>query len=118
MARNSLALALVSLVLWAMAAATTGIMGPLSTYREAIMRLCEGRAGEGFRQFWAAAETCFCLNDLATILALVFVAVHLGSLVAFACSFILTRNGDDRKRSQRHNHPPLRGGFSERSDNR
>jgi hypothetical protein len=117
MARNSLCVALVSLVLWGMAAATTWNIGPLETYREALIRCLNGEAGEAFRQFWTAAEAYYCRNDIPTIIGLLSIAAHFGSALGFLCSFILEpRRRDDRKRH--HRHPPLGGGFSERSDDR
>jgi hypothetical protein len=119
MARNSLALALVSLVLWGMAAATTCSTGPLETYREAAIHCCNGETSQAFRMFWAAAEAYSCRNDIPTIIGLLSIAVHYGSALGFLCSLILVpKEKDDRKRHHRHNHPPVRSGFSERSDNR
>ena len=119
MARNSLCVALVSLALWAMAAAATSNTGPIETYREALIHCLNGEAGEAFRVFWAAAEAYYCRNDIPTIIGLLSIAAHFGSALAFLCSFILEPGRrDGRKRHHRHNKPFLRGGFSERSDDR
>jgi hypothetical protein len=99
MARNSLALALVSLVLWGMAAATTYNTGPIETYRQAAIHTCNGETSQAFRMFWTAVEAYYCRNDIPTIIGLLSIAVHYGSALGFLCSLILTTGDkDDRRR--------------------
>jgi hypothetical protein len=81
-----------------MAAATTYNTGPIETYREALIHCCNGETSQAFRMFWTAVEAYFCRNDIPTIIGLLSIAVHYGSALAFLCSLILTRHGDDKRR--------------------
>lgn len=75
--------AIVTAVLWGIASAHTGTMGPINTYEEAIRLACAGEISEALRTFWTAAEMLFCRNDLITVIGLFAVAVHYGSVFAF-----------------------------------
>jgi len=75
--------AIVTVVLWGIASAHTGTMGPLTTYGEAIRMACAGEISEAFRTFWTAAEMFSCLNDLITVTGFISVISHCGSVIAF-----------------------------------
>jgi len=81
--------AMVTAVLWGIASAHTGTMGPINTYQEAIRLTCAGKISEPFRTFWTAAEMFFCLNDLMTVIGLLSVVVHCSAVFIFICRAFL-----------------------------
>lgn len=87
--RKILCMVMVSAVVWGMASAHTGTMGPINTYKEAVRLAGAGDISEAFRTFWTAAEMLFCRNDLTTVIGLLSVAVHYGSVFAFLCRVFL-----------------------------
>ena len=91
---------MVSGVVWGMVSAHTGTMGPISTYEEAIRWACAGEISEAFRTFWTAAEMFFCRNDFTTVVGLLSVAAHIGSVFALFFRALLCVPGlrdDDRQ---------------------
>ncbi len=81
--------AIITAVFWGVASAHSGTMGPVNTYQEAIRLVCAGETSEALRTFWSAAEMFSCLNDLMTVVGLLSVAVHYGSVFIFICTVFL-----------------------------
>ncbi len=89
--------AIITAVLWGVASAHTGTMGPVNTYQEAIRLVCAGEISEALRTFWTAAEMFSCLNDLLTVIGLLSVLVHYGSVFIFICrAFLCTPEHRDK----------------------
>lgn len=96
-ATKPLRTAIITAVLWGVASAHTGTMGPINTYQEAIRLACAGETSEALRTFWMAAEMFSCRNDLLTVVGLLSVLVHYGSVLAFICrAFLCTPEHGDK----------------------
>ena len=80
--KKLLRIAIVTAVFWGIASAHTGTMGPIDTYTEAIRWAGSGVISEALRTFWTAAEMFFYRKDLITVIGLLSVAVHYGSVIA------------------------------------
>ena len=90
--------AIVTAVLWGIASAHSGTMGPINTYQEAIRLACAGEISETLRTFWTAAEMFSCLNDLLTVVGLLSVVVHCASVLAFIWKlFVCTPEHGDKE---------------------
>jgi hypothetical protein len=80
---------LLSAFLWGVASVHTGTMGPLTTYTEAVSLACAGEVSEALGMFWTAVEMFLCLNDFMSVVGLLSVVAHCGSVFIFFCRAFL-----------------------------